>query len=362
MRILHIYKNYFPVVGGIENHVRLLAEAQAALGHDVTVLVTSLDHRTRMDTRNHVRVIYASRLFNLSSAPFSLDLFRYGSRIKSDIVHLHQPYAFGEMANYFFGRSRATVMTYHSDIVRQRVLGALYSPFLQRVLARVNTIIATSPNYIESSPVLRRWREKCVVVPLGIKIATTPKRVEHQNHISGQLLFVGKLRYYKGLNYLIEAMCLLPNAHLTVVGSGPMEQTWRALAEQLRVNERITWAGEVSDESLGAYFAACDVFVLPCSERSEAFGTVQLEAMAAGKPVVSCDVKTGVAWVNQNQVTGLVVPPKDARALAHAIACLLKDNLLRARMGAAGLARVQAEFTLEIMVDRVMKAYENALR
>ncbi|HZQ08749.1 MAG TPA: glycosyltransferase, partial [Anaerolineae bacterium] len=124
MRILHIYKDYFPVVGGIENHVRLLAEAQAALGHDVTVLVTSLDHRTRLETRNRVRVIYTSRLFNLSSAPFSLDLFRYGSRIESDIAHLHQPYAFGEMTNYFFGRSRATVMTYHSDIVRQRVLGA----------------------------------------------------------------------------------------------------------------------------------------------------------------------------------------------------------------------------------------------
>ncbi|HZQ07235.1 MAG TPA: glycosyltransferase [Anaerolineae bacterium] len=361
MRILHIYKDYFPVVGGIENHVRLLAEEQAARGHDVTVLVTSVNRHTRVETRNRVKVIYASRLFNVSSAPFSVDLFRYVSRIESDIIHLHEPFPFGEMANYFGGRSRAAVMTYHSDIVRQRFLGALYAPFLQRILARVNTIIATSPNYIESSPVLRQWKEKCVVVPLGIEIKPTQKYVEQQNQRNGQLLFVGKLRYYKGLNYLIDAMRLLPNAHLTVVGSGPMEREWRTLAEQLGVNERITWAGEVADESLGAYFAACDVFVLPCSERSEAFGTVQLEAMAAGKPMVSCDVKTGVAWVNQNEVTGLVVPPKDSRALAEAIARLINDDSLRARMGAAGVARVQAEFTLEKMVERVMKVYENAL-
>ena len=363
MKILHLYKDYFPVVGGIENHIKLLAEAQAARGHEVTVLVTSLDTRSHLENINGVNVIFASRLFNLSSAPFSAEMFARVREIETDIAHLHLPYPFGEMANYFFGRAHATVCTYHSDIVRQRVMGALYTPFLHRVLARVNTIIATSPNYIESSHVLNEWKNKCVVVPLAVPHAPAPSP-ENQKAIfgrGGELLFVGRLRYYKGVNYLLEALTFLPDARLTIVGTGPMEHAWKNLAESLGMAQRVMWAGEVSDDMLPAYYDACDIFVLPCSERSEAFGAVQLEAMRAGKPVVSCDVNTGVAWVNQNEITGLVVPPKNPRALADALARLLKDDALRHKFGDAGRLRVEREFTLEKMVDGVMRVYERAL-
>lgn len=175
------------------------------------------------------------------------------------------------------------------------------------------------------------------------------------------MLFVGKLRYYKGVNFLLQAMTQLPNAHLTIVGAGPMEREWKALAQSLHLETRVTWAGEVSDDALPAYYDACDVFVLPCSERSEAFGAVQLEAMATGKPIVSCDVHTGVAWVNQHNVTGLVVPPKNPDALARALTELLKDAPRRAAMGRAGRERFAREFTLDLMVECVLRVYENAL-
>ncbi len=361
MKILHIYKDYFPVVGGIENHIKLLAEAQAARGHDVTALVTSLNRVSHIETINGVRVIFASRLFNLSSAPFSSELIQRVAQIEADITHLHSPYPFGEVANYFFGRAPATVLTYHSDIVRQRVMGALYAPMLHRVLARANAIIATSPNYVESSRVLSKWKEKCVVVPLASPPAPSPENFSKIFRRGGEVLFVGRLRYYKGVNYLLEAMQELPNARLTIVGTGPMERAWKMLAERLGVQARVEWAGEVSDAGLRAYYDACEVFVLPCSERSEAFGAVQLEAMMAGKPVVSCDVQTGVAWVNQNEITGLVVPPKNPRTLAEALARLLNDDALRHKMGDAGRARVVAEFTIGKMVERVMNVYERAL-
>lgn len=372
MQILHIYKDYFPVKGGIENHVRLLAEAQAARGHTVTVLVTSRDGHSHIENQNGVRVLFASRLMNLDSAPLSIELFSRVRAIRADITHVHSPYPVGELANYFFGASRATVLTYHSDIVRQKMMGALYTPLLHRVLARVHTIIATSPNYIETSRVLARWKQKCVVVPLGIPpplAALTPGpsprgRGETENPDKGRgknLLFVGKLRYYKGVNYLLRAMTQMPNAHLTIVGAGPMAREWKALAQSLQLETRVTWAGEVSDDALPAYYEACDVFVLPCSERSEAFGAVQLEAMAAGKPIVSCDVHTGVAWVNQHNVTGLVVPPKNPDALARALSELLNDAPRRAAMGRAGRERFAREFTLDLMVERVLRVYENAL-
>lgn len=360
VNILHLYKDYFPVVGGIENHIKLLAEAQAARGHRVTVVVTSQTRGAHSEFLNGVQVVYVPRWFNLSSAPFGPGMFHAVSRLQPDILHMHAPYPFGEVAFQLFGHARAAVLTYHSDIVRQRVLGALYTPVLHRVLARVNTIIATSPNYIESSPVLSRWRSKCVVVPLAIP-TPPPLPSARQPTDGNNLLFVGRLRYYKGLNYLLEALQELPNARLTVVGTGPMEREWRALADSLGVSKQVIWAGDVADAALGSYYEACDIFVLPCSERSEAFGTVQLEAMAAGKPLVSCDVNTGVAWVNQNEVTGLVVPPKTPAALAQALRRLMEDAALRARMGRAGYERVRAEFTVDRLVERVDEVYARAL-
>jgi rhamnosyl/mannosyltransferase len=115
----------------------------------------------------------------------------------------------------------------------------------------------------------------------------------------------------------------------------------------------------VSDAELPGYYAASDIFVLPASERSEAFGAVQLEAMAAGKPVVCTELGTGTSFVNVNEQTGMVVPARDSRALVRAINRLIGDPALRARMGTAGRLRVQSEFTVEKMVERVMQVYES---
>ena len=371
MKILHIYKDYFPVVGGIENHIKALAEAQAARGHAVTVLVHSLDRRTHAETIKGVRVIYAARWLTVSSTPLGIALPRLVGRETPDVTHLHFPYPWGELANYFWGHARCTVMTYHSDIIRQKYTRALYTPFMWRVLNRVDRILSTSPNYVRSSPVLQQFASKCMVVPLGIDpgpFLSTDMRVAQQVRagISADsapiLLFVGHLRYYKGLNYLLHALMELPGARLLIVGTGPMESELRALACKLSVDDRVVFAGALSDADLPAYFAASDIFVLPASERSEAFGLVQLEAMAAGKPVVSTELGTGTSFVNVDGATGFVVPARDPQTLASAIARLIEDVSLRARMGAAARARVRQEFTLDRMVDRVMLVYDDLLR
>lgn len=364
MRILHIYKDYFPVLGGIENHIKMLAERQAARGHQVSVLVTSSERKSHVETLRGVQLHFAGRLATISSNPLSLDMFKELSRNRTDIAHLHFPFPWGEIGNYIFGKAHKTVLTYHSDIVRQKFLRAAYAPFLERILARVDTIIATSPNYVSTSRVLARRRDKCVVVPLGIDPApfmddspSSPLGVEWATGKT-KLLFVGKLRYYKGVDYLIRAMVDLPDSRLLVVGVGPKGREWENLARVLGIGQRVEFVGEVADADLPSFYRACDIFVLPCSERSEAFGVVQLEAMAAGKPIISCDVGTGVAWVNQDQVTGLVVPPRDSPALAGAIKRLASDKEMAARMGAAARKRVCEEFSVEKMVDGVMAVYK----
>ena len=367
MNVLHVYKDYYPVLGGIENHIRMLATGQARRGLKVTVLVTHPENGADDRVVEGVRLIRARRWATLSSAPLSPDLFRRVASLRADVTHLHFPYPVGEVAHLLFGRSRRTVITYHSDIIRQRGLLRLYRPVLWRVLRRADRILATSPQYIRSSPYLQQIADKCEVVPLGVPLRTFAEadaaqvaalRADSSGPI---LLFVGKLRYYKGLTYLMDALGQVP-ATLWVVGSGPMEAEWRRHAAALPWAERIVFRGEVADALLPAFYRACDIFVLPASERSEAFGAVQVEAMAAGKPVVCTELGTGTSFVNEDGRTGLVVAPRDPGALAEALNRLLSDSALRRRMGEAGRARAQAEFSEDVMVQRVIGVYDTILR
>ena len=366
MRVVHVYKDYPPVLGGIEGHLQLLAEGQARRGLEVTVLVTSSGRRTTVREENGVRVIRAGRWGSLSSAPLSPALFTRLRRLEPDVVHLQFPYPPGEMTQLASGRGRALVISYQSDIVRQRLLGLLYRPIMHRVLARADRILASSEAYLESSPVLRRWAAKTTVVSLGVDVerfaAPDPERVaEIRRRWDGPLLlFVGRLRYYKGVDDLIAAMAEL-DATLLIGGSGPMAEGWRRLARASPAAERIVFLGDVEDAELPAYHAAADVFVLPSSRRSEAFGIAQVEAMASGTPVVSTELGTGTSFVNRDGETGLVVAARDPQALAAAIGRLLDQPDLRRELGEHGQRRSREELGADRMVERVISVYEELL-
>lgn len=357
INILHLYKDYFPVLGGIENYIKILAEAHAADGHSVTVLACNPGRRTCAETSNGVRVIKAGRLATVASMPLSISQPLLLLRLRPDIVHIHSPYPLGEAAQWLLGRAKAAVVTYHSDVIRQRMLLRFYGPVLRRVLGSVDRIIATSPRYIESSPWLQPVREKCSVVPLGVDVHRfTPLLSPQSDHL--RLLFVGRLRYYKGLDTLLQALPLVPQARLTIVGTGPMQAEWQGLARELELAERVVFAGEVADEELPAYYRRADLFVLPANARSEAFGMVLLEAMAAGLPCITTEIGTGTSWIVQDGVTGLVVPPSDPAALAEAINTLRTNEPLRLQLGRAGLDRVREQFSQEVMVAQIMQVYE----
>lgn len=365
MKIVHVYKDYYPVLGGIENHVRLVAEEQARRGHDVTVLVTNRSLRGALSEPNGVRLIKAGRFGTVASTPLSLSLIGWLRRLPCDIAHLHFPYPVGELAYLAVGKGRRMVMTYHSDIVRQKDLLHVYAPFLRRVLQRADRIMPTNQRYVETSPYLRPVASKCTVVPLGIDLsrfaAADPQQVEaiRQQHGQPLLVFVGRLRYYKGLEYLIRAMADV-QARLLVIGTGPMAKPWKALTAELGLTGKVIFLGDVDDADLPAYHYASEIFVLPSSQRSEAYGVSMLEGMACGLPAISTELGTGTSYVNQNGETGLVVPPADSGALASAINRLLANEELRAQYGAAARARAWGLFSLEAMVDRILDVYAEA--
>ncbi|MYJ76757.1 MAG: glycosyltransferase, partial [Caldilineaceae bacterium SB0670_bin_27] len=349
MKVLLLYKDYYPVLGGIENHISLLARGLRQKGVDASVLVTNTGKDTSRQAIDGVPVIKTGRQAHFLSTPISLPFFAELRRQLADVdlVHLHAPYPPAEFAQLLLGRSKPAVITYHSDIVRQRRTGKFYAPILRKVLQRAALVAVSSPAYIESSPFLQDIRKKCRVVHFGIELerfAETGQVRDDAQRLRTQyidlplLLFIGRLRHYKGVDVLIRAMHRI-RAKLLIVGTGPMQEAWQSLAQAEDLAGKVFFLGDASErECLAARYAA-DLFVLPSTNRAEALGIVQLEAMACGMPVVCTELGTGTSYVNRNGVTGLVVAPNDPQALAAAINKLLVSPALRAKMGSEGRRR-----------------------
>ncbi len=174
------------------------------------------------------------------------------------------------------------------------------------------------------------------------------------------VLFVGILSYYNGVEYLIEAMQSV-NAKLLIDGDGKSREKLENMTVSLGLEERVKFLGKVSNELLKYCYQICDVFVLPSVEPTEAFGLVQLEAMAYGKPVINTLLPTGVPFVSIDGKTGLTVEPRNSKALADAINKLLSDDELRKKFGIQARNRVVENFTVDKMNEKILKVYQELM-
>ncbi|HET6351611.1 MAG TPA: glycosyltransferase [Coriobacteriia bacterium] len=378
MRITMINKHYPPHLGGIEFQMRDLAEALVAEGHSVRVLVANESRDRIEETINGVDVIRLPKQFGISSAPVATAMPAEIERLaeQTDVFHLHFPYPWGELSWLKAHTGLPTVVTYHSDIVRQKTGLAVYRPFMERFLDDVDFILASSPNMVEHSQFLAPRADKCRVVPFGIHVedfASTPEiekraaelRALHEGHKI--VLFIGRLIYYKGTDVLVRSMGALgagnalADAHLVMIGRGPLEAQLREIAVAGGTIGRISFLPPQPLPEIVAWYHAADVFALPSVARSEAFGLVQVEAHASGTPTVSTNLTTGVPFVNQHELTGLVVEPHDVRGLAEALDKLLADDELRARYGEQAKARALADFSVPRMVEQTLGVYREAI-
>ncbi len=368
MRVLQVNKAYPPVVGGIENNVEILSSGLAERGVDVSVLVCNTELRREIIEQRNLRIIKVLSPGKLFSMPIGPSTPYWMSQLPADIMHIHMPYPMAVVSALLTRPEGKCVVTWHSDIVRQKLLGRAFQPLLQRFLDRVARIIATSPRMVEASPYLQRYRDKVEIIHLGVdrrRFEGTPRTLERASafrHKYGtpMILFVGRLVGYKGLEYLLQAIARVQGT-LVVVGEGLLFGRLARRAIQNGASEKVHFVGHVSNEDLAAFYHACDVFVLPSISNNETLGVVQLEAMCCGKPVVSTNLPTGVPYANIDGETGIVVPPRDANALADAVNRLLSDEALRQRLGEGGKKRVAEHFTAEGMLDQMIQLYQEVL-
>ncbi len=370
MRIVHLYKDYFPPVeGGIERTVWRMARGAAKAGAAVTVLTSAHgSRRSSEETIDGVRVIRCAEWARVLSTPVCPGMPARLASLQADLLHLQFPSPPGEISALLSKPRTPMVVTYQSDIVRQAALLPVYGVVVRAILNRARVIMPTSPQYVEHSRILWPHRSKCAVIPLGIELErfTSPGPADglaaalRARYGTPLVLFVGRFRYYKGLDVLMRAM---PSVHgrLVLVGGGPEEQRLRAMQAELGLAEKVLFAGSVGDDSLVAHYRAVDVMVLPSTHPSEAFGLVMVEAQASGRAVVSTELGTGTSFVNLHGETGLVVPPGDPQALAVALNRLLGDHEMRNRMGEAGRRRALALFSSERMVSSVLGVYESVV-
>ncbi len=368
IKVLHFFKTYYPdSMGGIEQVIFQIAEGTQAHGIEPEVLYLSSRGAARNEpVANHLT--HRAKLdLHVASTGFSLSAFKDFAELarKADIVHFHFPWPYMDLVHFATRLNKPTVVSYHSDIVKQKWLLKLYQPLMNRFFSSVDRIVASSPNYAAHSPVLTQFKDKVSIIPYGLDRSTYPKasaeKLAYWRQRLGErfFLFVGALRYYKGLDYLLEA-ARISGLPVVIMGGGFLEQQLRQQASDAGLSQ-VQFLGGLPDEDKVALLELCYAFTFPSHLRSESFGMSLLEAAMYGKPLISCEMGSGTTFINLADQTGLVVPPRDAPALAQAMQQLWDDPAQAQAMGAAAQQRFENVFTASAMANAYAELYRSLL-
>jgi rhamnosyl/mannosyltransferase len=354
-------------MGGVEQVIHHLAHGSMRLNVVSDVLSLTRGPSSNIAYKNY-HVFQMHQDLEVASTGFSWQaIFKLKKLLQSyDVIHYHYPWPFMDILHYLLRIKTPSIVTYHSDIVKQQGLLKLYQPLQAWFLKRINVIVATSPQYLKSSKTLQLYRDKVVMVTYGLDLKVLQNSSKtHLNRWSKKLtspffLFVGVLRYYKGLQYLIEA-AKDTKATIVIAGEGPMGPQLKSEVKRMQLRN-VIFLGAVSDEDKAALLKLSLGFIFPSHKRSEAFGIALLEAAMVGKPMISCEIKTGTSYINQNGKTGLVVAPENPKALSDSMNKLLNNPKTCQTMGKNAKQRCQSLFTVDLMVRRYVKLYRSLVR
>lgn len=367
MRILHVYKTYYPDnKGGVEEVIRQLGCFGLKHGFSSEIFTFSTQPQKPFEFEA-VPVHHMKLNFELSSTPFSLKgILKFRSIAQDfDIIHYHYPFPFGDILKLTSGLNKPSLVTYHSDIIKQKYLKYIYFPLEQWFLRDVDKIVCTSSNYLKTSKNLQRFKEKTSVIPLGLnRISSSgqlhPKTDEFLSHFNKPFfLFIGSLRNYKGIHHLLEAARSVKE-HFVVIGGGKNFSFWKKYVEDQKLTN-VHMLGFLDDVDKFAILKKCICLVLPSSHRSEAFGMVLLEASICSKPMISTELGTGTSFVNLNHETGLVIEAGNTEQLVDACHFIKNNPKLASKMGKNARQRYEITFTAEKMCASYAEIYRQLL-
>jgi len=372
LKVLHVYRTYHPdPIGGLQEAIRQISSSCQPLGIESRIFTLSPDPHPKVIQRPEGQVIRTRSWL----APASCDIggpaafAEFSRQAKwADVINYHFPWPFADMLHLITRPDTPAIITYHSDIVRQKWLGSIYSPLMKTMLDSMKFIVATSPNYAQTSEILNSipGKERIHVIPLGIEESSYPDRGD--DNILQRLglvedepffLFVGVLRYYKGLRTLIKAAPSVP-AKIVIAGTGP---EGNYIEDQIKEQglKNIVLAGQITDAEKVSLLEHCTTLVLPSHLRSEAFGVVLIEASMFSKPMISCEIGTGTSFVNKHGETGYVVEPNTPAQIADAMNRLLSSPETANKFGAQARKRYEQLFSGSALGSAYSELYKKAI-
>lgn len=370
MKVLQLGK-FFPIRGGVEKvmYDLMLGLSEREVFCDMLCASTEDHPPCEIQINSHAKLIIVPTQIKLAAtmlAPAMINKLRSVAS-QYDIIHIHHPDPMAALALFFSGYKGKVVLHWHSDILKQKNLLKVYKPLQSWLIRRANIIVGTTPVYVEQSPFLQKVKNKLDFIPIGVNpIVADIDLVENilvKNKNKFVVFSLGRLVEYKGYEFLIKSAQFLDNNYKIIIGGkGPLQDSLQNLVNELKVQDRVELIGFVSDEEAYAYFKACNTFVLSSILKTEAFAIVQIEAMSCAKPIISTAIEgSGVSWVNENEVSGLVVPICDEKSIAEAIKCLKVDSDYYNQLAQNSFNRYESLFTRDFMINKCFLLYKNIL-
>ena len=372
MKILQFGKFYYPVFGGMERAMYEIVEGFNARDISCDVLCSHTKPQSETSDFGSYKAYRAASYGVVHSTPISPQLISTLWKLnkKYDVIQVHHPDPMAFLALFLVRPSSKIVVQWQSDIVRQEKMLKLFLPLQNWVLNRADAIIAASKPYAEHSPHLIPYLDKTEIIPIGIsedELNTDEKNVAQikADYPDKKIVLAfGRLVTYKGFDYLVEAARYLSDDYVILIGGGgPEETTLKELIRQYHLEDKVHLLGNVDEKEKYDYYQAASLFCLPSVTKAEAYGIVLVEAMAFGKPIISSRIEeSGMVWVNQDEVTGLQVPPRSPKELAQAIEKIGNDPQLYQKFSENAKKRYQDLFTRERMIDKLDALYQKILK
>ncbi|MFW6272733.1 MAG: glycosyltransferase [bacterium] len=373
IKILQFGKYYPPTIGGMEKIICLITEGLNKKNNIQCDVLCSNDKKSYEESEYDNYIVYRTKTYGkLFSTSLSPQFIRKYKELKDkyDIIHLHHPDPLAILTLFFVRpKNEKIIIHYHSDILKQKLALWFLNPFLKWGFKKSDQIIATSPKYIEGSSLLKKYRKKVQYIPLGIPAdglyvdKTIAESIKKQYSNKKIIFSLGRLIYYKGFKYLIDAANYLDDSFIIFIGgAGKLEQELQQQIDVNKLNNKVKLLGKLSDHELASFYKYCDVYCMPSIVKTEAFGVVLLEAMSFGKPIVATNIPgSGVSWVNAHNETGINVEPKNSKGLADAIKYICDNEEIYDKFSRNALKRFKGKFTDDKMVNSFIEVYKDQL-
>ncbi|MDV4031199.1 glycosyl transferase family 1 [Elizabethkingia anophelis] len=371
MKILQLGK-FYPIRGGVEKvmYDLMLGLSEERVYCDMLCASTEDYPAGIININPYAKLIVEATKVKLAATMLAPSLIIRLRKIAKDydIIHIHHPDPMASLALLLSGYKGKVILHWYSDILKQKTLLKLYKPLQDWLIKRANVIVGTTPVYVKESPFLNQVQHKIDYIPIGVEPLVADKgKAEKlkQKYKNKHIVFsLGRLVEYKGYEYLIKAAQHLDeNYQIIIGGKGPLMESLTSLIAELGIQDRVTLLGFVADDDIPDYFEVCDMFCLSSIWKTEAFAIVQIEAMSCGKPIVCTHIPaSGVSWVNQNEVSGLVVEAEDEVALANAIKRIGTDANLQKKLSEGSKKRYEEYFTRKKMTEKCLDIYRDVLK